>query len=138
MYANCKPNDKIDIVKKLQQQNHIVAFVGDGINDAPSLTQANIGIAVRSGTDIAIQSADIILMRSSLYGVNDAISICKAVNRNMKQNLFGSFAYNSIAVIVATGALYPISGVLLNLIIASFAMSLSSITVIFNALRLKV
>ncbi|MFN7094808.1 MAG: heavy metal translocating P-type ATPase, partial [Burkholderiales bacterium] len=137
VYANCKPQDKINIVKELQRQGHIVAFVGDGINDAPSLTQANVGIAVGNGTDIAIQSANITLMRNSLIGVSDAIVIGKAINNNMRQNLFGSFVYNSIAVVVAAGALYPVAQILLNPIIASAAMSLSSITVILNAMRLR-
>jgi len=136
VYANCKPQDKINIVKTLQQ-NYIVAFVGDGINDAPSLVQADVGIAMGGGTDIAVQSAGITLMRSSLVGVNDAITIGRAIKRNMQQNLFGSFIYNVIAVVIAAGALYPVWHILLNPIIASVAMSLSSITVILNALRLR-
>src|SRR5579863_5422738 len=135
VYANCKPEDKINIVKTLQQ-NHVVAFVGDGINDAPSLVQADVGIAMGGGTDVALQSAGIMLMRSSLVGVNDAITIGRAMNRNMQQNLFGSFIYNIIAVGIAAGTLYPFWHILLNPIIASIAMSLSSITVILNALRL--
>lgn len=136
VYANCKPQDKINIVKILQQ-NYIVAFVGDGINDAPSLVRADVGIAMGGGTDVALQSASIILMRSSLVGVNDAIRIGRAINRNMQQNLFGSFIYNIIAVAIAAGVLYPVWHILLNPIIASVAMSLSSITVILNALRLR-
>lgn len=136
VYANCKPQDKIEIVKSIQE-NYNVAFVGDGINDAPSLVQADVGIAIGSGTDIAMQSAQITLINGSLDGISKAITIGKAINKNMKQNLFGSFVYNTLAVAIAAGALYPIWHVLLNPIIASTAMSLSSITVILNALRLK-
>lgn len=137
VYAECKPQDKIDLVKQLQSQKYIVLFVGDGINDAPSLTSADIGIAIGGGTDIAIASADITLMSGSLGSVEDAIIIGKAINKNMKQNLFGSFIYNILAVVIATGAFYPVLHVLLNPIIASIAMSMSSITVILNALRLR-
>jgi Cu+-exporting ATPase len=136
VYANCKPQDKIEIVKSMQE-NYNVAFVGDGINDAPSLVQADVGIAIGSGTDIAMQSAQITLINSSLDGISKAITIGKSINKNMKQNLFGSFVYNTLAVAIAAGALYPFGHVLLNPIIASTAMSLSSITVILNALRLK-
>lgn len=135
VYANCKPRDKLNIIKQLRPA--IVAFVGDGINDAPGLVQADVGIAIGSGTDIAIESADIILMRDSLLGVAQAIAIGSAINRNMRQNLFGSFIYNTAAVLIAAGILYPIWHILLNPIIASAAMSLSSITVIMNALRLR-
>lgn len=136
VYANCKPQDKIEIVKSMQE-NYNVAFVGDGINDAPSLVQADVGIAIGSGTDIAMQSAQITLINGSLDGISKAITIGKSINKNMKQNLFGSFVYNTLAVAIAAGALYPFGHVLLNPIIASTAMSLSSITVILNALRLK-
>lgn len=137
IYPNCKPQDKIKIVYDLQHQKNRVAFVGDGINDAPSLTQADVGIAIGGGTDVAIQSADITLISNSLIGVSQAINIAKAINRNMQQNLFGSFIYNILAVAIAAGILYPIWHILLNPIIASVAMSLSSITVIMNALRLR-
>lgn len=137
VYANKKPGDKIKVVQELQAKGQKVAFVGDGINDAPSLAQANVGIAIGNGSDIAMNSANITLMKNSLLGISDAITIGQKINKNMYQNLFGSFIYNSAAVIIAAGALYPIWHILLNPIIASIAMSLSSITVIFNALRLR-
>lgn len=137
VFANCKPADKIDKVIELQNLGHKVIFVGDGINDAPSLAQADIGIAIGGGTDIARQSAAISLMRESTIGVFDAIILAKKINHNMRQNLFGSFIYNSLAVLVAAGILYPVCGVLLNPMIASIVMSISSLSVIGNALRLK-
>lgn len=137
VFAECKPQDKIVIVKQYQAQSKIVAFVGDGINDAPSLAQADIGIAIGGGTDIALQTASISLLRGQLSAVDDALKLARKINLNMRQNLFGSFIYNSLAVAVAAGALYPLWGILLNPIIASVVMSLSSITVIGNALRLR-
>lgn len=137
VFAECKPQDKIAIVKQYQAQGKIVAFVGDGINDAPSLAQADIGIAIGGGTDIALQTASISLLRGQLTAVDDALKLARKINLNMRQNLFGSFIYNSLAVAVAAGALYPLWGILLNPIIASVVMSLSSITVIGNALRLR-
>lgn len=137
VYANCKPADKIAKVTELQSQGKKVVFVGDGINDAPSLAGADIGIAIGSGTDIARQSAAISLMRSSLFGVSDSILLARQMNKNMHQNLFGSFIYNSIAVLVAAGVLYPALGILLNPMIASVVMSLSSVSVIGNSLRLR-
>ena len=137
VFAECKPQDKIAIVKQYQAQGKIVAFVGDGINDAPSLAQAEIGIAIGGGTDIALQTASISLLRGQLSAVDDALKLARKINLNMRQNLFGSFIYNSLAVAVAAGALYPLWGILLNPVIASVVMSLSSITVIGNALRLR-
>lgn len=137
IFAECKPQDKIAIVKQYQTQNKIVAFVGDGINDAPSLAQAEIGIAIGGGTDIALQTASISLLRGQLSAVDDALKLARKINLNMRQNLFGSFIYNSLAVAIAAGALYPLWGILLNPVIASVVMSLSSITVIANALRLR-
>lgn len=137
IFAECKPQDKVAIVKQYQAQGKIVAFVGDGINDAPSLAQAEIGIAVGGGTDIALQTASISLLRGSLTAVDDALNLARKINLNMRQNLFGSFIYNSLAVAVAAGAFYPLWGILLNPVIASVVMSLSSITVIGNALRLR-
>lgn len=137
VFAECKPQDKISIVKQYQVQGKIVAFVGDGINDAPSLAQAEIGIAIGGGTDIALQTASISLLRGQLSAVDDALKLARKINLNMRQNLFGSFIYNSLAVAIAAGALYPLWGILLNPVIASVIMSLSSITVIGNALRLR-
>lgn len=137
VFAECKPQDKIAIVKQYQAQGKIVAFVGDGINDAPSLAQAEIGIAIGGGTDIALQTASISLLPGQLSAVDDALKLARKINLNMRQNLFGSFIYNSLAVAVAAGALYPLWGILLNPVIASVVMSLSSITVIANAIRLR-
>ena len=135
--AEVQPQDKGNKVAALQRQNQIVAMVGDGINDAPALAQADVGFAIGSGTDIAIESADITLMRGSLHGVVDAISISRATVRNIKQNLFGAFIYNSLGIPIAAGILYPIMGMLLNPMIAGAAMALSSVTVVSNANRLR-
>lgn len=135
--AEVQPQDKGNQVAALQQQNQIVAMVGDGINDAPALAQADVGFAIGSGTDIAIESADITLMRGSLHGVADAIAISRATVRNIKQNLFGAFIYNSLGIPVAAGILYPLMGILLNPMIAGAAMALSSVTVVSNANRLR-
>lgn len=137
VYASCSPYDKIRLVEEFQHKGQVVGFVGDGINDAPSLAKADVGIAMGNGSDIALQSAHISLLRNSLIGVSDALLLANKINRNMRENLFGAFIYNSVAVLVAAGALYPWFHVLLNPVIASVAMSLSSLTVIGNALRLR-
>ena len=124
-------------VTKLQHQNEIVGMVGDGINDAPALASSNVGFAIGSGTDVAIESADVTLMRGSLHGVADAIEVSKATVRNIKQNLFGAFIYNILAIPVAAGILFPFTGMLLNPIIAGGAMAMSSLTVVSNANRLR-
>jgi Cu+-exporting ATPase len=131
------PEGKSAQVAALQAQGEVVAMVGDGINDAPVLARADVGFALGTGTDIAIESADVTLMGGSLHGVADAIAISRATVRNIWQNLFGAFIYNSLGIPIAAGALYPLSGMLLNPMIAGAAMALSSVTVVSNANRLR-
>ena len=135
--AEVLPNEKAGVVEKLQNDGKCVMMVGDGINDAPALVQANVGVAIGSGSDIALDSSDVVLMKSDLNDVYKAIKLSKATIRNIKQNLFWAFFYNACGLPLAAGALYAINGTLLSPIVGGFAMSLSSVCVVSNALRLR-
>jgi P-type Cu+ transporter len=135
--AEVLPEQKAQHVQALQERGEVVGMTGDGINDAPALARANVGFAIGTGTDVAIESADITLIRGSLHGIADAIAISRATLRNIRQNLFGAFIYNIAGVPVAAGVLYPFVGVLLSPIIAGAAMAFSSLTVVTNANRLR-
>jgi Cu+-exporting ATPase len=136
-FSEVLPEQKSEKVQELQMQGEIVGMTGDGINDAPALAIANVGFAIGTGTDVAIESADITLMRGSLHGLADAIAVSKATLRNIKQNLFGAFIYNVAGVPFAAGILYPFFGLLLSPVIAGAAMAFSSLTVVTNANRLR-
>jgi len=135
--AEVLPSDKASVVEKLQKEGKCVMMVGDGINDAPALVQADVGVAIGSGSDIALDSSDVVLMKSDLHDVYKAIKLSKATIRNIKQNLFWAFFYNACGLPLAAGALYAINGMLLSPVIGGFAMSLSSVCVVSNALRLR-
>jgi Cu+-exporting ATPase len=135
--AEVLPDEKVEAVRALQRDGHVVAMVGDGINDAPALAQADVGIAMGTGTDVAIESAGITLVKGDLRALVRARRLSRATVRNIRQNLFLAFVYNTVGVPVAAGVFYPVAGLLISPIWASAAMTMSSLSVVANALRLR-